>query len=369
MKILITGAGGFIGRNLTLRLAELEHTVLSATRVTSDAELVQMTAQADAVIHLAGANRPDNEVEFDQINDQYTARLCEMLREQGGFIPLIAASTTQISRDNPYGRSKLAAESHFKALADETGMPVNICRLTNVFGKWCRPNYNSVVATFCHNIARDLPITISDPMAQLCLVHVDDVIDSWIDWMAAPGMGAQITSIEPEYCVTLEELVGLLRRYRAVRQTHTVGQTGSGLGRALYATYISYLRTEDFAYPVTRHSDARGVFAEMLRTEQSGQFSFFTAGPGVTRGGHYHHAKTEKFLVLKGRARFRFLNMNTGEIYALETCGDESMIVETVPGWSHDVTNIGEDELICMLWANELFDKNSPDTFSRPLTD
>lgn len=369
MKVLVTGAAGFIGRNLSLRLTEAGHTVLPVIRATSSTQLAQLITEAEVVIHLAGANRPDSEADFEQINDQYTAHLCDLLRLQGRPVPVIAASTIQIDRDNPYGRSKRTAEAHLRAFSEETGAPVNICRLVNVFGKWCRPNYNSVVATFCHNIARDLPITINDPTAQLRLVHVDDVIDSWLAWVAAPAVGAQVTSVVPEYRVTLQDLADRLCSYRAIRQTHTVGQTGAGFGRALYATYISYLPVQDFAYPVTRHSDARGVFAEMLRTEYSGQFSFFTAGPGVTRGGHYHHAKTEKFLVLKGHARFRFYNMDSGETHALETRGDESMIVETVPGWSHDITNIGEDDLVCMLWANEVFDQKRPDTFARPLTD
>ncbi|TKZ17456.1 SDR family oxidoreductase [Shimia litoralis] len=368
MQVLITGAGGFIGRNLALRLTETGHGVLSATRQTSDAELAAMVAQADAVVHLAGANRPETDAEFDTINDQYTARLCALLSERSSPVPVIASSTIQIDRDTPYGRSKRAGEDHLHALGTASGAPVNICRLVNVFGKWCRPNYNSVVATFCHNIARDLPIAINDPAAEVRLVHVDDVIDAWLAWLAAPGQGIQVTSVEPEYRITLGDLADRLRAFRAVRDTHTVGETGTGLGRALYATYVSYLPVADFAYSLTRHGDQRGVFAEMLRTEHSGQFSFFTAGPGITRGGHYHHAKTEKFLVLKGTARFRFLNMDTGETHSIDTTGDESVVVETVPGWSHDVTNIGEDELICMLWANELFDRDRPDTIAHPLT-
>jgi UDP-2-acetamido-2,6-beta-L-arabino-hexul-4-ose reductase len=369
MRVLVTGAAGFIGRNLALRLIEAGHSVLPVIRATTDAQLAKMVNEADAVIHLAGANRPDSEVEFDEINDKYTERLCDLLQAVGKSVPVIAASTIQVDLNNPYGRSKRMAEAHIRAYAEEAGAAVNICRLANVFGKWCRPNYNSVVATFCHNIARGLPITLNDPATPLRLVHVDDVIDSWLLWITAPGEGVQIKSIEPEYRLTLGDLAEYLRSYRALRQTHTVGQTGTGLGRALYSTYISYLPKEDFAYPVTRHDDERGVFVEMLRTEQSGQFSFFTARPGVTRGGHYHHAKTEKFLVLKGHARFRFFNMDSGESHALEARGDESIVVETVPGWSHDITNVGEDELICMLWANELFDQERPDTFARPLID
>jgi len=362
MKVLITGASGFIGRNLSLRLREAGHEVLAVTRETGGSALVAMVAQAEAVVHLAGANRPETDAEFAEVNDNFTERLCALLKDRVIPIPVVAASTIQIDRNTPYGRTKRAAEVHLHDLSQATSTPVNICRLVNVFGKWCRPNYNSVVATFCHNVARDLPIRIDDPAAEIRLVHVDDVIDGWLSWLEAPGKGIQTTEAKPEYRITLQELADELRGFRAIRETHKVGETGTGLGRALYATYISYLPKESFAYPVTRHADDRGVFAEMLRTDHSGQFSFFTAGPGVTRGGHYHHAKTEKFLVLKGYARFRFRNMDTGETHTLEARGDESLIVETVPGWSHDITNVGDEELICMLWANESFDRARPDT-------
>lgn len=369
MRILVTGAGGFVGKNLLLRCREAGHEVLAATRSTTPDGLADMVERAEAVVHLAGANRPESDSEFALVNDQLTADLCALIEKRRTPVPVIAASTSQFDRDTPYGRSKKAGEDHLRRLGEQTGAPVAIYRLVNVFGKWCRPNYNSVVATFCHNIARDLPIRIDNPDAVLRLVHVDDVIDCWFQWLASPGAGVQILEAKPEYTVKLGELEAKLRSYRSVRESHTVGDTGTGFGRALYATYISYLPVESFAYPVTRHSDKRGVFVEMLRTEASGQFSFFTAEPGVTRGGHYHHAKTEKFLVLKGHAKFRFLNLDTGQTYAVETRGEESTVVETIPGWSHDITNIGEGELICMLWANELFDRGRPDTIAYPLSD
>ncbi|XWN31268.1 MAG: NAD-dependent epimerase/dehydratase family protein [Devosia sp.] len=369
MKVLVTGAAGFVGRNLALRLGEAGHEMLPAVRSTTAVDLAAMVDAADAVVHLAGANRPETQEEFTAVNDDFTARLCKLLQVRSAPLPVIASSTIQIERDTPYGRTKRAAEAHLRTLGETIGGPVNISRLVNVFGKWCRPNYNSVVATFCHNIARDLPIQVNDPDAQLRLVHIDDVIDGWLTWLATPGEGVQVTAAAPEYRITLKALADTLQSYRAIRQTHTVGDTGTGLGRMLYATYVSYLPVEDFAYPVVRHGDARGVFAEMLRTERSGQFSFFTAGPGITRGGHYHHVKTEKFLVLKGHARFRFRNMDTGQTHAIETRGEDSQIVETVPGWSHDITNVGGEELICMLWANEVFDRDRPDTIARPLTE
>lgn len=367
MKVLVTGVNGFIGSNLDLRLRELAHEVLPITRHTDEADQRAMIAQADAVVHLAGANRPETDAEFTEMNDRFTAHLCAHLIARGQPIPVIASSTIQIESNTPYGRSKLAAEDHLRTMGAATGAPVSICRLVNVFGKWGRAEYNSVVITFCHHIARDLPIHLDNPDAKLRLVHVDDVIDGWLAWLGAPPAGVRITDAQPEYNITLGELAERIRSYRAVRDTNTVTDTGTGLGRALYATYISYLPKDAFAYPVTRHGDHRGVFAEMLRTERSGQFSFFTAGVGITRGGHYHHTKTEKFLVLKGQAVFRFKNVLTGETHKIETCGDDSLVVETVPGWSHDITNIGEDELICMLWANETFDRERPDTITHPL--
>lgn len=365
MKVLVTGAAGFIGRNLTLRLREAGHGVLAVVRSTSAGDLEAMAGDADAVFHLAGANRPDDDAEFDAVNDAFTARICNLLKTRSATVPVIAASTIQVERDTPYGRSKRAAEDHLRAFGAATGGPVNITRLANVFGKWCRPNYNSVVATFCHNIARDLPIAVHDPSAEVRLTHIDDVIDGWLAWLSSPSERVEVTTATPEYRITLRDLANTLRGYRAVRQTHTVGNTGTGFGRVLYATFVSYLPPEDFTYPIHCHRDDRGVFAEVLRTAQSGQFSFFTAGPGVTRGGHYHHVKTEKFLVLKGSARFRFRCMDTGATHAIETCGNTSKIVETVPGWSHDITNIGDEDLVCMLWANEVFDRERPDTIGR----
>ena len=225
-----------------------------------------------------------------------------------------------------------------------------------------RPNYNSAVATFCHNIARGLPIRIDQPDAPVRLVYVDDVVAEFRRFLDQPGDGVQQVEAGPVYATTVGELARQIEAFKDVRQTLLTERVGTGLVRALYATYVSFLPPEAFSYPVPKHGDARGVFVEMLKTPDCGQFSFFTAHPGITRGGHYHHTKTEKFLVIKGRARYRFRHLLTDEVFEVNSHCDEPLIVETIPGWAHDITNIGDDELVVMLWANEIFDRQKPDT-------
>lgn len=229
------------------------------------------------------------------------------------------------------------------------------------------PNYNSAVATFCHNIAHDLPIQIHDESAALNLVYVDDVVRKFLAIMDGEVVSSGLVDVEPVYSTTVGELAEQVRRFRASRSTLVTENVGVGLVRALYSTYLSYLPPAAFTYEVPKYGDPRGVFVEMLKTPEAGQFSFFTAHPGITRGGHYHHSKTEKFLVIKGKANFRFRQVVTGEFYELQTSGESPTIVETVPGWTHDITNIGDDEMIVMLWANEIFDREHPDTYALPV--
>jgi len=322
------------------------------------------------VFHLAGVNRPQDPEEFAAGNAGLTHALCDVLASLGRPVPVIYTSSIQAAYDNPYGASKRAAEDALFELQRSAGVPVHVFRLPNVFGKWCRPNYNSAVATFCHNIARGLDIQINDPSSPLTLVYVDDVIERYMQLMdgaqrVVDGDGFEV--VTPQYTTTVGELARQIEAFRESRSALLTERVGTGLVRALYATYVSYLPTESFAYQVPQHEDQRGVFVEMLRTPDCGQFSFFTAHPGVTRGGHYHHSKTEKFLVIKGEAQFRFRHMQTGESYELLTSGREAEIVETVPGWTHDITNIGHDEMVVMLWANEVFDRDKPDTYASPL--
>lgn len=368
MRILVTGADGFVGRNLCQHLAERSDvTLLKFTRSDDPAALGELVAEADYIVHLAGVNRPQNPSEFEVGNVGLTADLVQAVQAAGRPVPIIYASSTQAALDNPYGQSKRKAEELIRALALEAGSDCHIFRLPNIFGKWCKPNYNSAVATFCHNVARDIPIVIHDENAALRLVYVDDVVGAFvslIDGTARPTDQAGYPEVRPVYETTVGEVANRLRAYRESRDSLVTERVGAGFDRALYATYVSYLPTDGFSYTVPMHSDARGTFVEMLKTRDSGQFSFFTAYPGVTRGGHYHHSKTEKFLVIKGQALFRFRHMLTGELHELKTSGDQAEIVETVPGWTHDITNIGPDEMLVMLWANEIFDRDRPDTFS-----
>lgn len=368
MQVLLPGADGFIGKNLRVALAETPGIgVLPITRGSSRQELFDAAARADAVIHLAGVNRPQDPVEFSVGNADFTACLCEALVASGRAIPVAFASSIQAERDNPYGRSKRQAEVHLAAYGERSGAPVTIYRLVNVFGKWSRPNYNSAVATFCHNIGRDLPIRIDDAGAQLRLVYVDDVLAKFRSFLADPGAGVRLAEVGPIYSTTVGELARQIEAFKSVRTSLVTERVGAGLVRALYATYVSFLPPGAFSYAVPKYGDARGVFVEMLKTPDCGQVSFFTAHPGVTRGGHYHHTKTEKFLVIKGQAHFKFRHMQTGETHELVTSGGKAEIVDTVPGWTHDITNIGQDEMVVMLWANEVFDRVRPDTHASPL--
>lgn len=365
MKVLVTGAHGFIGRNLIVRLSEqADIEALSFTRDDAISSLRDKLSQADFVFHLAGVNRPKDESEFTSGNADLTRALCDAVLSQKRRIPVVYTSSTQAERDNAYGVSKRRAEDALLALAAECGSPAYIYRLPNVFGKWCRPNYNSAVATFCHNIARGLPIQINDPAAMVDLVYVDDVMDEFIRVMKASPAESGYREVNPRYRASVDELARTLQGFEESRSSLVSPPVGTGLTRALYATYISHFPTDHFSYPLIKHEDPRGVFVEMLKTRDSGQFSYFTAHPGVTRGGHYHHSKTEKFLVLKGQALFRFRHIVTDEVFEQRTSGEAPVVVETIPGWAHDITNIGNDEMVVMLWANEIFDRERPDTIA-----
>jgi len=360
MRVVVTGSDGFIARNLRIRLRELgHHDVASIVRTSTPAEFSDALAAADIVFHLAGVNRPREDAEFMHGNVDLTARLCAELAASGRRTPIVYASSTQAALDGPYGRSKLAAEELLLRHGRETGAPVHVFRLTNVFGKWCRPHYNSVVATFCHQLARGLPITVNDAGAELRLIYVDDVVDAFVGLLHGGASG--YLEAGPVYQTTVGELAGALKEF-AAEESLMVARVGGGFRRALYATYVSYLPLERFAHQVPRYGDDRGVFVEMLKTPDCGQFSYFSAKPGVTRGEHYHHTKVEQFLVVQGTARFRFRHLVSDERHELTVRGGEGRVVFSIPGWTHDVTNLGTDDLVIMLWSSEVFDRARPDT-------
>lgn len=364
MRVLVTGANGFIGKNLQVHLREKNVEFVSFTHEMTQLDLASLLNDVDFVFHLAGVNRPKDVVEYSEGNAELTKQLCELIRASGRQIPVLYSSSIQAEANNPYGMSKRVAEDALVALEKETGSPVYLYRLPNVFGKWSRPNYNSAVATFCYNIANDLPIQINDPAALIRLVYIDDVLTDWLRLLDDRPGGVVRPEVSPEYATTVGELADQIKSFKAGRELMITEAVGTGLARTLYSTYLSFLRPEQFSYTVPVYADQRGRFVEVLKTKDSGQFSFFTAHSGITRGGHYHHSKNEKFLVIQGKARFGFRHVVTGETYELFTDGEKPEIVDTVPGWSHEITNIGENEMIVMLWANEIFDREHPDTIT-----
>lgn len=365
MKVLITGADGFLGRNLVAHLSEMpDIEVVKFCRGNHLSSLSSEMSELDFIFHLAGVNRPQDQNEFTVGNVDLTVSLCEAVAATKRDIPILYTSSIQACIDNAYGISKLKAEEVLAAHSRASKSSVLIYRLPNVFGKWSQPNYNSAVATFCHNIARDLPITVNDPDAVLDLVYVDDVVEGFVSMMRSSVRGFHKLSIDNQYNTTVGALAKEIQLFKDSRHTLVIEKVGTGLTRALYSTYLSFIPVDKFSYPVMKHEDPRGVFVEVLKTKDSGQFSYFTAHPGVVRGGHYHHTKTEKFLVIKGSACFRFRHVVTSEYYELFTDGAVPEIVETVPGWTHDIVNIGKDEMLVMLWANEIFDLSRPDTFA-----
>jgi len=368
MKVLVTGSNGFIGNNLRVHLSERkEIEVVTFNREHTLDSLVSKLDGVDFVFHLAGVNCPKNVKEFALHNLDLTSSLCQAITDTKRQIPVVYTSSVQAELGNPYGQSKLAAEQVLIDFSARTGIPIYLFRLPNVFGKWCKPNYNSAVATFCYNVQNDLPIKINDANATVRLVYIDDLVKHFISILDAVLVEPGFSDISPVYEVTVGDLVKKIQLFKNSRLNMLTEPVGVGFDRALHSTYLSYLQPVQFSYQLPINRDPRGVFVEMLKTKDSGQFSYFIAHPGVTRGGHYHHTKTEKFLVLKGSALFKFCHVMNDKVYEVKTSGHVPQIVETIPGWAHDITNIGENDLVVMLWANEIFDCDNPDTYAKLL--
>ena len=361
MRLLITGAGGFIGRNLRLaldyQLPQAQKLLVEAD--TPAAALAAYAAQCDFVVHLAGVNRPKDEAEFVSGNAGFTERLMALLEAAGNACPVLMTSSVQAALDNPYGRSKLAAEQALIAHGQKTGARVHLYRLPNVFGKFCRPNYNSAVATFCHNIARGLPIQVTDPAIRLNLVYIDDVVAEILRAVQGRALGR----VQPVHQATLGRIAQMLTGFQEGRSSLACPDTGDDFSRKLYATYLSYLPGDDFAYPLTMHADARGSFTEFMRTPERGQLSVNVAQPGVVKGGHFHQTKNEKFLVVQGEGVIRLRRADQTEVLAYPVSGSQLRVVDIPPGYTHSIENTGGGPLVTLMWCSECFDSAQPDTY------
>lgn len=368
IRIAITGSGGFIGKNLVTHLVDrTDYSVIEISDFGGLESKLAGLGEGDFLVHLAGVNRPENESDFEAGNPGLTRRLCEAMRSLEVRPTIIYTSSTQAVFENAYGRSKADSEQILRDHQLVTGSEVMILRLPNVFGKWARPNYNSAIATFCYNLSRGKDITIHDPSNRMSVVYIDDLIEDLMgifSGKALPRDENGICQLSRSYETTVGEIARHIERIRESRVSLVVEPVGTGLERALHATYMSYLEPKQFTRDLVRHDDERGSFVEMVKTKDSGQISFFSAVPGATRGGHYHHTKTEKFLIVKGTALFRFRHRLNDETHEIKASGNTPTIVESVPGWSHDLTNIGQDEMLVILWSSEIYDQNRPDTYA-----
>ena len=378
MKILVTGAKGFIGKNLVSQLRNIgegkannykisgEELTIFEYDVDSDIqELDTYCKEADFVFHLAGVNRPKDSSEFMLGNYDSTSQLLNALKRHENRCPVMLSSSIQATLDNPYGESKRAGEQLMFDYAKETGAKVLVYRFPNVFGKWCRPNYNSVIATFCNNIANDLPIQINDASVKLNLVYIDDVVDELIAALCGDEhYEDKFCSVKPIYTITLGEIVDLLSSFKNMQQDLDIPNVKDGFSKKLYSTYLSYLSPEKFRYPLRMNIDNRGSFTEIIRSSISGQFSVNISKPGITKGEHWHQSKNEKFVVVSGKGLIQMRKIESDEIFNFYVSGEKIEVVEMVPGYTHNIINLSDTEdLITFMWCNERFDANRPDTF------
>lgn len=382
MKILVTGAKGFVGRNLCAQLNNIKSGKAKWYKVPADdilvyeydidsdpAELEVYCKNADFVFNLAGVNRPQDPKEFMEGNFGFASTLLDTLKKYENRCPVMISSSIQAELDNPYGESKRAGEQLMFDYSSETGAKVLVYRFPNLFGKWCRPNYNSVVATFCYNIANDLPIQVNDPNVTLRLCYIDDVVDELI--AALTGDEHR----EGKYCyvpvvheVKLGEIVDLLNKFKEMPKTLGVPTVSDGFEKALYSTFLSYFPKEKFIYPVKMNIDPRGSYTELIRSQHNGQFAVNISKPGITKGQHWHHTKNEKFVVVHGRGLIQLRKLGTEEIIEFEVSGDNIQVVEMIPGYTHNIINLSQTEdLVTFMWANECFDPNRPDTYFEPV--
>lgn len=378
MNILVTGAKGFVGKNLVsqlrnIQLGKAKNYSISGEEIevfeydvdNDPAELDAYCKKADFVFNLAGVNRPKDPVEFMKGNFGFASTLLDTLRKYNNRCPVMISSSIQAEWDNPYGESKRAGENLLFAYAKETGAKVLVYRFPNLFGKWCRPNYNSAVATFCNNIANDLPIQVNDPSVVMKLVYIDDVVDELIAALSGQEHREGDFCVVPTvHTITLGEIVDLLYAFKEMPKNGEVPNLSDAFTKKLYSTYLSYLPKEKFSYPLKMNVDNRGSFTEIIRTSDRGQFSVNISKPGITKGQHWHHTKNEKFVVVSGHGLIQLRKIGTDEVIRFEVSGEKMEVIEMIPGYTHNIINLSETEdLVTFIWCNECFDPNRPDTY------
>jgi len=378
MKILITGAKGFVGKNLVSQLKNIKEgkektfalnpnlELFEYDMDTDPALLEKYCSEADFVFNLAGVNRPKDEKDFMSGNFGFATTLLNTLKKYHNSCPVMISSSIQAALENPYGRSKKAGEELMFSYAKETGAKILVYRFPNVFGKWCRPNYNSAVATFCYNIAHDLPIQVNDPAHEMSLVYIDDVVSELINaLMGEENMNGIYAKVPIDYHTTLGEISDLLKSFKESRVNLSIPNMADPFTKKLYSTYLSYLPEDKFSYPLKMNIDDRGSFTEILRTMDRGQFSVNISKPHITKGQHWHHTKNEKFVVVSGKGVIRFRNMNKPDAKVIEyfVSGDKIEVVDIPTGYTHNIENTGDTDMITFMWCNECFNTDKPDTF------
>jgi UDP-2-acetamido-2,6-beta-L-arabino-hexul-4-ose reductase len=364
MKILVTGARGFIGKNLIAELRERKYADIFEYDIKTDPSLLdEYCRQADFVFHLAGVNRPKDESEFMEGNFGFTSTLLNTLKKFNNKCPVMISSSIQAELDNPYGRSKKAGEELLFNYSQETGSKALVYRFPNVFGKWCRPNYNSVIATFCHNIARGLPIKVNDPNVVMKLVYIDDVVDELINALEGKeNRKGDYCEVPVVHTITLGEIVNLIYSFKRSREERSIPNMSDDFTKKMYSTYLSYLPIDDFNYELKMNIDYRGSFTEFIKTPDRGQVSVNISKPGITKGNHWHHTKNEKFLVVSGEGVIRFRRVGSDEIIEYFVSGKKLEVVDIPPGYTHNIENLGDTDMVTIMWANEPYNPDKSDT-------
>ncbi|SFN58225.1 capsular polysaccharide biosynthesis protein CapF [Proteiniclasticum ruminis] len=365
MKILVTGAKGFIGKNLIAELKNRnDNDIFEYDRDTDPSLLDEFCKEADFVFHLAGVNRPKEQSEFMEGNFGFTSELLNLLKKHNNTCPVMISSSIQAELDNPYGESKKAGEDLIFAYGKETGSKVLVYRFPNVFGKWSRPNYNSAVATFCQNVAHDLPIKVNDPSVVMNLVYIDDVVNELINALSGEqDKEDSFCEVPIVHTITLGEIVDLIYSFKKTREDRSVPNMSDAFTKKLYSTYLSYLPENQFSYDLKMNVDQRGSFTEFIKTPDRGQVSVNISKPGITKGNHWHHTKNEKFLVVSGKGVIRFRKIDSEEVIEYFVSGDKMEVVDIPTGYTHNIENLGDAEMVTIMWANESFDPEKPDTY------